>query len=97
MRIDPKPIAPGTTSVDATDRTDADKRTGKGASSGTSGDSITLSSDAQLLHGALKAAEELPATRADKVAEARLKLASGELGQDAQRLADRIIDSLLER
>jgi flagellar biosynthesis anti-sigma factor FlgM len=97
MRIDPK-ITPGTSSLDGTERTDADKRAGKGGSSSRSGgDTIQLSSDAQLLHGALKVAAELPDTRADKVDEARRKLANGELGQDAHRLADLLIDDLLER
>ena len=98
MRIDHKAITPGTTSLQGAERTEADKRTGKGtgATRG-AGDSIQLSSDAQLLHGALKAAADLPATRTDKVEEARRKLASGELGRDAGQLADRLIDDLLER
>ncbi len=98
MRIDHKAINPGAVSLGSTDRVEADKGTGKGSvAKGSGGDSISLSSDAQLLHSALKAAAESPATRADKVDEARRKLAAGEIGKDAGRLADRLIDDLLER
>jgi flagellar biosynthesis anti-sigma factor FlgM len=96
MRIDDK-LTPGsisTTALGATERTEADKRTGKAGAKGGS-DSIQLSSDAQLLHGALKAAADLPVTRAERVDEVRRKLANGEIGQDAGRLADRLIDDLL--
>lgn len=98
MRIDHKGITPGAASLESTERAEADKRAGKGAGAAKGGsDSVQLSSDAQLLHSALKAAADTPATRADKVDAARQKLASGELGQDLGRLADRLIDDLLER
>ncbi|MEQ1759087.1 MAG: flagellar biosynthesis anti-sigma factor FlgM [Vicinamibacterales bacterium] len=98
MRIDHKGINPATVSLESTERTEADKRTGKGSSTrGSQGDSLQLSSEAQLLHSALKAAGDAPATRADKVEAARQKLAAGELGKDAGTLADRLIDDLLER
>lgn len=98
MRIDHKGITPGTASLESTERTEADKRTDKAAGPARgAGDSVQLSSDAHLLHQALKAAADLPATRADKVAAVRQKLAAGEVGHDAGRLADRLIDNLLER
>lgn len=98
MRIDHKGITPGSVSLGSTERTEAEKRTGQGTAATRGGsDSISLSSDAQLLHSALKAAADAPAIRADKVDEARRKLASGDLGRDAGRLADRLIDDLLER
>jgi flagellar biosynthesis anti-sigma factor FlgM len=98
MRIDHKGINPGAVSLESTERTEADKRTGQGtAARRTGGDTIELSSDARLLHTALKAAFDAPASRADRVEEVRQKLASGELGKDSARLADRVIDSLLER
>jgi flagellar biosynthesis anti-sigma factor FlgM len=98
MRIDHKTINPGANSIGSAERTEADKRTGQGTAAARSGaDSIQLSSDAKLLHGALRAAADAPAIRADKVDAARQKLLSGDLGKDAGRLADRLIDDLLER
>jgi flagellar biosynthesis anti-sigma factor FlgM len=98
MRIDHKGINPGAVSLESTERAEAEKRTGQAAAVGRQGgDTIELSSDAKLLHSALKAAAESPAIRADKVEEARQKLAAGELGRDTGRLADRVIDALLER
>ncbi len=98
MRIDHKAINPGAVSLGSTERTEAEKRTGQGtAAKGSQGDSIQLSSDAQLLHSALKAAADTPETRADKVEDVRRKLAAGEIGKDFGRLADRLIDDLLER
>ena len=98
MRIDHKTINPGATAIDSSERAEADTRTGQGTAAARGGaDSIQLSSDAKLLHGALKAAADAPAIRADKVDAARQKLASGTLGADAGRLADRLIDDLLER
>jgi flagellar biosynthesis anti-sigma factor FlgM len=96
MKIDHNPINPGAVSLGSTERVEADKRAGQGAGAkGSAGDSIQLSSDAQLLHGALRAAADAPATRADRVEDVRQKLAAGELGKDAGRLADRLIDDLL--
>jgi negative regulator of flagellin synthesis FlgM len=59
-------------------------------------DKVEVSSDAQLLSAALKAATEAPGVRSDKVEAAKQKLAAGELGNDAGRLADRMIDDLLK-
>lgn len=98
MRIDHKAITSGAAALDQAERTEADKKTGKvsgGAQGGS--DSVQLSSDAQLLHRALKAAAEAPETRTDRVDAARAKLAAGEIGRDAGRLADRLIDALVER
>lgn len=98
MRIDQKVVTPGAASLESTERTEADRRSGKVGSTGRGGaDTVQVSSDAQLLHQALRAASSLPATRADKVDAARQKLNAGSLGRDAVALADRMIDSLLER
>jgi len=59
------------------------------------GDRVNLSSDARLMSSAVRAAETAPDVRPDVVERARQKLASGELGRDTLKLADRIIDSLL--
>jgi flagellar biosynthesis anti-sigma factor FlgM len=59
-------------------------------------DRVDVSSDAQLLNSAVKAANEAPEIRADVVAAAKQKLLSGELGSDAERLANRLIDHMLK-
>src|SRR5690242_17266902 len=60
------------------------------------GDTVELSSQAQLVGRTLKAAEAEPAIRQDKVDQAKQKLAAGEVGNDPVQLANRLIDHLLE-
>jgi len=59
-----------------------------------------VSADAKKAQGlvadAVKAAQALPDVRAEAVARAKAKLESGELGADAGKLADAIIDDLLK-
>jgi flagellar biosynthesis anti-sigma factor FlgM len=59
-------------------------------------DRIDVSSDALLLNSAVRAASEAPAVRPEVVEQAKQKLLSGELGADADRLADRLIDHMLK-
>ena len=62
------------------------------------GDRVDVSADAKKAQGlvadAVKAANALPDIRAEAVARGRAKLESGELGADAGKLADAIIDDL---
>ncbi len=64
---------------------------------GHGGDRVELSSDVQLVNQAVKAAEDAPAIRQDVVDRARQKLMAGEIGGNSLKLADRLIDHLLER
>jgi flagellar biosynthesis anti-sigma factor FlgM len=74
------------------------ERQGKTDRSGDAGtDRVELSSDAQLASSAVRAATDAPSIRHDVVERARQKLVAGEIGQDALKLADRLIDHLLER
>lgn len=74
------------------------ERQGKADRPGDAGtDRVELSSDAQLASAAMKAAENAPSIRQDVVAAARQKLVAGRVGQDPMKLADRLIDHLLER
>ena len=77
--------------ADRTVTTTADRATTRGT------DTVQLSSDAQLRAAALKATSETTAVRADVVEAMKVKLAAGEIGNDSGRLADRIIDDLLQR
>jgi len=54
-----------------------------------------VSPDAQLVANAIRTAEEAPDVRPEAVERGRRALESGTLGADANRLADRILDSLL--
>ena len=62
------------------------------------GDRVDVSADAKKAQGlvadAVKAAQALPDIRAEAVARGRAKLESGELGADAGKLADAIIDDI---
>jgi flagellar biosynthesis anti-sigma factor FlgM len=60
------------------------------------GDAVQVSSDAELPTSALAAAAA-STVRADKVAQARKALQAGRVGADVQRLADKLIDTLLGR
>jgi anti-sigma28 factor (negative regulator of flagellin synthesis) len=59
-------------------------------------DRIDVSSDALLLNSAVRAAQEAPEIRPAVVERARMKMLSGDLGHDADRLADRLIDHMLK-
>lgn len=70
---------------------------GQGASvQGPQADRVQVSSDALLVTNAVKAASDSPDIRPEAVARAKAKLAAGEIGNDPERLADRIIDDLLK-
>ena len=79
-------------STNPAERSSATSATRKGA---TSADRVEVSSDAQLVTAALRAADEVPAVRTEAVERARKALDENRVGTDSSRLADRIIDSLL--
>jgi flagellar biosynthesis anti-sigma factor FlgM len=60
-------------------------------------DRVELSSDVELVSKAVKAAGDTPAIRQDVVERARQKLVAGKVGNDSMKLADRMIDHLLDR
>lgn len=71
-------------------RTDADA-----APAAATTDRINVSSDARLLNTAVQAANDAPEIRTELVERARQLLASGQLGADVDRLADRMIDHMM--
>ena len=79
------------------DPTNVDKTTRGGRQADTGADSVRLSSDAQLATTAARDAVQAPDIRQDKVDAARKALEAGKVGNDSYALADRMIDSLLER
>lgn len=60
-----------------------------------SADRVHVSDQARLLSAALQAAHEAPDSSEAAIERARQKRDRGELGKDAERLADKLIDSLL--
>jgi flagellar biosynthesis anti-sigma factor FlgM len=59
-------------------------------------DRVQVSEDAALAASARRAADAAPDLRQDLVDRMRAKLAAGEIGKDPERLADRLIDHLLD-
>ena len=59
-------------------------------------DRVEVSSDATLMNTAVQAANEVPAVRSDKVEAAKKALANGTLGADAGKLAEALIDHMLD-
>jgi flagellar biosynthesis anti-sigma factor FlgM len=58
-------------------------------------DRVQVSGDAALAATARRLADETPDIRHDLVERMRAKLAAGDIGTDADRLADRMIDDML--
>jgi flagellar biosynthesis anti-sigma factor FlgM len=73
------------------------QRSGVDRPSGESRDRVDVSPDAKLMTSALDAAQKTPAIRTELVEALRQKLNAGELGKDSGKLADRLIDDLLNR
>ncbi len=73
-----------------------DKSSTGGVSGGVKSDRVDVSSDARLLNDAVKAAEDHSGIRQDVVERMRRLRESGELGQDAGKLADSLIDAMLK-
>jgi flagellar biosynthesis anti-sigma factor FlgM len=97
VKIDGYRPASGTEAAEAAKKTADEKRvqrTGVDKAAGTR-DRVEVSPDAQLLTTALDAAQKAPAIRTELVERLKQKLNSGELGKDSHKLADRLIDDLL--
>ena len=60
-------------------------------------DRVELSADAELFANAKRAIDDAPAVRTDLVDRMKGALASGELGADPYKIADGIIDHLLDK
>jgi negative regulator of flagellin synthesis FlgM len=61
-----------------------------------SGDRVELSPDSALANAAAKAAADSPDIRPEVVERMKKMLAAGELGSDAQALAESLIDRMLD-
>jgi flagellar biosynthesis anti-sigma factor FlgM len=61
-----------------------------------SGDRVELSPDAELAGAAIKAATDSPDIRPDVVERMKKALAAGEVGSDSPKLAESLIDRMLD-
>ena len=78
------------------DRVSTDRaKQAPGAVSSQGSDRVQVSGDAALAAKARRLADETPDIRYDLVERMRAKLAAGEVGKDAERLADRMIDDMI--
>jgi len=68
----------------------------KRPSASAQGDAVKLSDDLRLAEEAVRAAAVSDDVRPEAVAKARALISRGEVGTDLERLADRLIDSLLD-
>jgi flagellar biosynthesis anti-sigma factor FlgM len=79
------------------ERAQAEARDGAAADAARkSGDRVELSPDAALAGSAIKAAADSPEIRPDVVERMRKALAAGELGSDTQKLAESLIDRMID-
>ena len=100
MKIDGNRQAGATSDAEAARRLDQarkNERTNVERQQTDKSDRVEVSKDAQLMTSALKAAQEAPAVRQDVVERARQALDKGEIGNDSRKLADKLIDTLLNR
>ena len=94
-RIDGNQGTPLPTHVDRTESTKTTDRTLNQAKAAQA-DRVEVSSDATLINSAVQAANETPAIRSDKVEAAKKALADGTLGADAGKLAEALIDHMMD-
>lgn len=94
-RIDGNQGTPLTTPIDRVDANKTADRANKPAVQAKT-DRVEVSQDVAFVNTAVQAAHETPAIREDKVAAAKKALADGTLGHDAGKLADAMIDHMLD-
>lgn len=95
-RIDGNQGTPLPTQIDRLDTGKTPDRANKPASVAAKQDRVEVSKDATFVNNAVQAAHDTPAMREDKIAAAKKALADGSLGRDAGKLADALIDHMLD-
>ena len=97
MKIDGNRLTPDIDSTRRAEQTRQAEKTSAERTAAAKTDRVEVSKDAQLVAAALKAANDAPAVRQDVVDKMRKLMESGELGKDSGKLADRLIDHLLNK
>ena len=89
------PLPAPSTSLDRVESGKTPDRANKPATTAAT-DRVEVSQDVAFVNTAVQAVHETPAMREDKIAAAKKALADGTLGQDAGKLADALIDHMLD-
>ena len=102
MKIDQNRQSADTNATDRLNKALQTEKADKASKAGTTGttktgDRVEMSDDAKLMTSALDAAKKAPEVRPEAVERAKKLLESGQLGADAGKLADSIIDDLLKK
>jgi flagellar biosynthesis anti-sigma factor FlgM len=95
-RIDGNQSTPLPTQLDRVEPSKTPDRANKAAMPSAKTDRVEVSQDVAFVNTAVQAVHETPAMREDKIAAAKKALADGTLGQDAGKLADALIDHMLD-
>jgi flagellar biosynthesis anti-sigma factor FlgM len=74
----------------------ADAKAAKAGTAAAGSDQFSVSADAKLASSAIDAVSKAPDIRPEAVARGKALLAEGKLGNDPDRLADALIDSLIK-
>ncbi len=96
MKIDSRPTNLESAAAERLDRHRSGGTTSHAQPAKPEADTVRVSTDAALTSSALRAAQTAPDVRSDLVARMRERLEAGEIGNDPHRLAERLIDHLLE-
>jgi flagellar biosynthesis anti-sigma factor FlgM len=97
MKIEGNNPNPDSAAAKRLERSTQEQATGVPADTGKQGgDRVQLSSDAALANDAVKAASSAPDVRRDVVERMKKALAAGEVGNDPDALAERLIDGMLD-
>jgi flagellar biosynthesis anti-sigma factor FlgM len=95
-RIDGNQGTPLPTQIDRVETGKTPDRANKPAVAPAKTDRVEVSEDATFVNTVVQAAHETPALREDKIAAAKKAIADGTLGHDAGKLADALIDHMLD-
>ncbi|HSK10655.1 MAG TPA: flagellar biosynthesis anti-sigma factor FlgM [Vicinamibacterales bacterium] len=94
MKIEGNRVQPELASA-RLDPSGSDRARAKGGVERAGTDRVQLSTDAETVNTAMRAAMEAPDIRQELVEQARQKLAAGQLGKDLLHLADLLIDDAI--
>jgi len=100
MKITPGSLPADTPRVTPSQNSSTQGTQRPGAASGAAGDAVRVSSDAQLAAEAARQLGDVTGNddvRPEVVERAKAAVARGEVGTDLERLADRLIDGLLDK
>jgi hypothetical protein len=96
MKVDPRQILGPTTDSSRVENTRPRSTPAAKSEPPSGADRVSLSSDVQLANAAMKAASEVDDVRLEEVARAMALYERGEVGNDLENLASKLLDSLIK-